>query len=249
MSVNSSGGDNDRAFCWEQVNKTNRTFRISHVFAPKSCADRLLPLYALFSVCEQMGSSFSDEDVAASKLHWWRMECLQKGGGESRHPVMKELGRTGAHALLPRDRLAQLLDGAGNRLNGNAPAELDALQHICIELQQPQFELELAVTGLPDGLLPGDQGHMARAGLLQLIRESVDGKAPGAYWWIPMNLLARHGLRRDDISGNPESRDVARLFAEVLKAGEQWGRDGAREPADAAEDYSPARHLFAINDL
>lgn len=249
MTDISSAGDNDRRFCWEQVNKTNRVFRISHVFAPAFCADRLVPLYALFSVCEQMASSSSDEGLAGSKLHWWRSECLLKDPGTSRHPVLKEMERTGARALLPREQLAPLLDGVETRLCGQAPPDLETLKHMCIELQQPQLVLELLVSGLQDGALPVERGRLARAGLLQLIRESADGKNQGAWWWIPMNSLARHGLSRGDISGKPESGAVAGLFAEIFEAGGQWGGDGAGKLAEMAGDRSSARHMFAIDGL
>jgi hypothetical protein len=249
MTVAPSTGDNDRRFCWEQVNRTNPCFRVSHVFAPGICADRLLPLYALFSVFEQMGSSFSDEEVAASKLNWWRLECLRKDRGESRHPIMEELDRTGAQALLPQERLVQLLDGVGYRLNGPAPADMDALKHICIGLQQPQFDLELAVTGTPGVALPDDRGYVARAGLLQLIRESARSEAPGAWWWVPLNSLARHALGREDISAKPGTRRVAALFTEIFGLSGQWGRGAAGKPRGPAGDISPARHLFAINGL
>ena len=78
MTARATGKGNDRHFCWEQVGKSNRVFRISQVFAPRHCAEKLLPLYALFSAVEQICSSISDEDVARSKLNWWRIECLQK---------------------------------------------------------------------------------------------------------------------------------------------------------------------------
>ena len=96
MTERATGKGNDRHFCLEQVGKSNRLFRISQVFAPRHCAEKLLPLYALFSVVEQICSNISDEDVAHSKLNWWRNECLQNIPADSRHPVMKELSRTGA---------------------------------------------------------------------------------------------------------------------------------------------------------
>ena len=108
MTETGTGKDNDRQFCWEQVVKTNRVFRISQVFAPRHCAEKLLPLYALFSAIEQICSSASDEDVARSKLNWWRQECLQTEAAKSRHPVMKELSRTGALNDLRRDSLLHL---------------------------------------------------------------------------------------------------------------------------------------------
>lgn len=249
MTANSSSGDNDRTFCWEQVSRTNRVFRISHVFAPAFCADRLVPLYAFFSICEQMASSTSDEGIAESKLLWWRSECLHGDPGKSRHPVLREMERTGALALLPRESLQRLLDGVEFSLNASAPPDLESLKRICIDFQHPQAGLELAVAGLQAESFPVHQGQLARAGLLQLIRESALGQNRDAWWWVPMNLLARHGLNRDDIPRNSGSENVAGLFSEIFEASRLWGADGDGVRAEAGGDQSRLRHLFAINGL
>jgi len=249
MTARTSGKDNDQLFCWEQVVKSNRLFRISQIFAPRHCADKLLPLYALFAAIEQICSRISDEDVARSKLRWWRLECLREDRAKSRHPVMKELNRTGALKDLHVDILAQLLDEAESRLNASAPADMEALKARCIGLQRPQFELEIDVSGLKESMLQPEPGLLARNGMLQLIRESVQRKEQGAFWWIPLNSLARYEVRREDIVGDPQSRAVAGLMTEILAQGESWGRESRICYEGRAVDISPARHLFAINGL
>ena len=249
MTERATGKGNDRHFCWEQVGKSNRLFRISHVFAPRHCAEKLLPLYALFSVVEQICSNISDEDVAHSKLNWWRNECLQNIPADSRHPVMKELSRTGALDDLRWESVAGLLDGAESRLYANAPPDMEALRGMCVELHRPQLDLELGLSGLKGSKLELEPGLLARNGLLQLIRESVHRKEQGGFWWIPLNLLARHGVSREDIVTDPRTPAVSNLLAEVFATAESWGRESGDVSGGGADDFSPARHLFAINGL
>ena len=249
MAANPTGEGNDRLFCWEQVLKTNRVFRISQIFAPRDFVDRLLPLYAFFSSIEQICSGISDEDVAHRKLNWWQIECLHKGVSNSHHPVLKELGRTDALDCLHRDNIAQLLNGAETRLLANAPPDMEALKKMCIEFQRPQLELEIGVSGLEAAALEFEPDMLARNGLLQLIRESSHPNGQGSFWWIPLNTLARHGVSREDIGGNPQSPVVTRLMKEIITAGEQWGRGALFSDQDRAVDFSPARHVFAINGL
>ena len=249
MTERATGPGNDRRFCWEQVGKSNRLFRISQVFAPRHCAEKLLPLYALFSSVEQICSSISDEDVARSKLNWWRNECLQNIPGQSHHPVMKELSRTGGLNDLHRESVAGLLDGAESRLYTSAPPDLETLKGICIELHRPQLELELGMSGLTGSILEFEPGLLARNGMLQLIRESVSRKEQGGFWWVPLNLLARHGVSRADIVTDPRTPAVSDLLAEVLSAAESWGRESDDVSGSGTEDFSSARHLFAINGL
>ena len=240
---------NDRQFCWEQVGKSNRLFRVSQVFAPRDCAEKLLPLYALFSVAEQICSNISDEDTARSKLNWWRNECLQNKPGASRHPVLKELSRTGTLQDLHQESIAGLLDGVESRLYASAPPDMDALKGMCAELHRPQLELELGMSGLKGSVLEFKPGLLARNGMLQLVRESVHRKEQGGFWWIPLNSLARHGVSREDILTDPRSPAVTRLLAEIFIAAESWGRESNGDFGSRPDDVSPARHLFAINGL
>ena len=249
MTETASSNGNDRRFCWEQVGKGNRVFRISQVFAPRHYAEKLLPLYALFSAVEQICSGISDEDVARSKLNWWRIEVLQNKSTESRHPVMKELSRTGAWHDLRQESVVELLQGAESRLYTSAPPDLEALKGMCAELHRPQLELEYGVSGLTQAVLEFEPGLLARNGLLQLFRESVHRKEQGGFWWVPLNLLARHGVSREEIVTNPRSQAVTDLLLEVVTAGESWGRESVEVSVGGLDNSAPARHLFAINGL
>ena len=249
MTERATGQSNDQQFCWEQIGKSNSLFRVSQVFAPPQCVEKLLPLYALFSAVEQICSSISDDDVARSKLSWWRNECLQNAATKSRHPVMKELSRTGAIDDLRLECVAELLNGAEFRLYTSAPPDLEALKEMCIELHRPQLELELDVSGLTGSMLKFEPGLLARNGMLQLIRESVYSEDQGGFWWVPLNLLARHGVSRENIVTDPRSPVVRDLLAEVFTAAQSWSRKSDEFSGNRTDDFSPARHLFAINGL
>jgi phytoene synthase len=240
---------NERRFCWEQVLRTNRVFRISQVFAPAGQSSRLLPLYALFSAVEEVGWECSDTEVARRKLDWWRSECARLAGGDSDHPILRELSRSGAHEALCRESLRRLFDNAESRLDAAAPADTDQLRELCRQLSQPQIALELSLWGggRPSPELVNDLG--TAIGLAQLLRESASREPSRRYGWLPLNLLARHGVKRDEIARNPRAEPVRTLFAEVLK--ESYGpglRAGAwREPGEP--DRTEIRHLFVISHL
>jgi len=249
MTARSSENSNDRLFCWEQVSRTNRLFRVSRVFAPAQCAERLLPLYALFSVIELIGSASYDEEVASSKLGWWRNEFLQQNRADSQHPLVKELNRTGAADMLSGESIGQLFNGVERRLSATAPADMGALRNTCIETFQPQLDLELATAESQLTAADFRPELLARNGMLQLLRESVQGKEQGSYWWIPLKSLARHGVSREDIRRQPGSPGAVQLLAELLGEAASWGRESHESPISPAKDYSSARHVFAISGL
>lgn len=247
MSQQAESVSNDQLFCWEHVSRSGPAFRASRAFAPRQHVQKLLPVYALFSVIEDVCSRISDEDVARSKIAWWRMECVQKKPAESHHPVLKEMKRTGALQMLTAKLFNQLFDSAEYRLDAGAPADLDALKKECADIMRPQLEIELAACGIEESALRFEPGMLAGSGQLQLIRESAEPKERSGFWWVPMNLLARHGVSREDISNQPESPGVGALFNELLEAG--GGGESGAIPASEAAAYQSTRHIFAINAL
>lgn len=239
---------NDRAFCWEQALRTSRVFRISHIFAPDECAEKLLPLYAMLSSVEQICATVTEDEVARSKLHWWRNECLGRPMAESDHPVVRELVRSGAAGSLPDQTLLKLFDDAEARLDAPAPTDMAELKACCLNLHLPQLELELSLNG-QEGGEKVDPGLSACSGLLQLIRETVGRKGRGGFWWLPLGLLARHGISREAITEGVETASSAQLMRDVISSGVGWGRQGEEANATLAGSGRRPRHAQIIAEL
>ncbi len=240
---------NENLFCWEQVLKTNRLFRVTHAFADDSSTDGLLPLYALFSSVEQVCSEIGDEDVARKKLDWWREECLLKDMASSNHPVIRKLCSSGAASKIKKRNISQLLDGAESRLDASPPADLEALQTICESIIRPQLELEISVCSGADQLAEKFSAGSSQSGLLQLIRESAAREGQGGYWWIPLNLLARHGLTRADLADTAATESVRGLFSEILGAGQKWGTESVSKYEKSLTGLKRMRHLAVLHGL
>ena len=240
---------NTRRFCWEQVLRTNRAFRISQVFAPAEQAGQLLALYALLGAVEETCSAYSDEEVARRKLHWWRTECrrLDADGGD--HPITRELWRTGAHRKLRRDSLGQLFDDAEARLDAAAPADLDELRGLCRALSKPQVELELSLWDDAQPVDPLIDALGGASGLAQILRETTRRESSDRYWWLPLSLLARHGVNRSSIDEHAKAESVQALFTELLDHCGGWNTTEAAASPASAHALPATRHLFVIGQL
>ena len=228
----------DRQFCWQRISASNGLFRVSRIFAAPATADRLLPLHALFASVEQICTEYTDEDVASRKLNWWREECLVRGIASSEHPVLRELQSTGVADQLELADLAHLFAGAESRLDAPAPVDDSELESLCLGISQAQIELEKQLCDAGDESWSLAAGDAARNGLLQLLREHRS-------WWLPLNLLARHGLNRASISDSSQAESVNEFFGELLTAAEQWGGNQAQPSAPDPQ----LRHLFVLSSL
>lgn len=241
MAAGQSQSSVEQQFCWEQVARTHRPFRLSRVFADPASAPGLLPLYALFSSVEQVCCTISDVDVAGRKLQWWYEEW-RRGPERSNHPVMKELHRTGTAARLPAESFERLLAEAQRRLDPVAPHDLGELREISLGVGLPQLEMELGASGMECRRENEMSGLAAQNGLAQLIRE-------GRFWWVPLDLLARHGLQRDAIAADTGTPPVRSLFGDVFDEASLWGRDQIRTKEKGAGSSSPSRHVLALNGI
>jgi 15-cis-phytoene synthase len=246
----STAESNERLFCWEQVHATNPLFRISRIFAPHEQAERLLPLYALFAALEQLCSQATDLDLARRKLDWWRSECLQGSLAASGHPILKELSRTGAVLTSDRHLLAELFDTVESRLDAAAPADLDGLERLCHALSEPQYHLESRLCAVDPSVqahAPG--GACARNGLVQLIRESAGPGRAGRYWWLPLKLLARHGVSRAELGQNPDHTAARALLGEILQQARRWAGPDSKQPKKAPAAPPALRHFVVFSQL
>jgi phytoene/squalene synthetase len=241
---------NEVRFCWEQVLRTNRLFRISLVFVPADRARQLLPLYALFGAVEEISSKHSDEDLARRQFDWWREECARLESQGSEHPILRELCDSGAYQAIRKDRLAQLFDDAESRLDPQAPSDMDGLKSLCGNLIQPQFQLELSLSGEKPERVPSLDGLAAVSGLTQLLRESCRSRKPAGYWWLPLSLMARYGVSRADIAhGHRPDAAVQAVFTDLLGSCLDWNAAPESARAGPKQGGAPARHLFVLGEL
>jgi phytoene synthase len=246
----STAETNERRFCWEQVQAANPLFRISRVFAPYGQAERLLPLYALFAALEQLCSRSSDVDLARRKLDWWRTECLQGSFANSGHPIVKELTRTAPDLALNRDLLAQLFATVDARLDAAAPADLDELDSLCRFVAEPQYQLELRLCAAQSSFeTQAPAAACVRNGLAQLIRESAGPGGAGRFWWLPLKLLARHGLSRADLAKDADVPSARAVFGEILEHAQGWAGGRGEQPPRAPAILPDMRHFAVFSHL
>ncbi len=240
--------DNVQHFCWEQILRTNRLFRVSHLFAPPQMSDQLLALHALFASIELLNCEITEELVAHRKLDWWRAELLERDAADSRHPVIRHLFATGALMKLPESSLSLLLDSAESRFDALAPTDEDDFMRLCQEIYRPQVLLESALGEFDVTLNPFNTAVFFNGGMIQLLRESCRRKE-NAFWWIPLSLLARFKVNRKELEDFHGSEVLHALFTHILEfRGQSVGHQLVDRQPGAIEG-SGLLHLQLMNAL
>ena len=203
--------------CREKIAEMNPLLRLTFPYAAESISNQLLAIHSLYACLDQLVVQATDDYVSQTQLEWWRVETLPANMSRSRHPVVGYLHETGAAELIPAGAMSALLDSITSRLETKAPLDLDQFNHLCQDLYQPRIEIETALTG-GNSIPSMTQGLLARpGGYLLLLRDSFRSTpvAKNRFWWVPLNLLARSGLARDELLDALDSVAVSRLFTDV----------------------------------
>jgi phytoene/squalene synthetase len=244
-----SGESNNRQFCRELAFSADPLFRISHSFSDREVSDRLVALYAFFAAVDETTSKISDEDIAIRKITWWKNEVESILVGEGSHPIGKELQRSGAAGLLPPDRIARFFISATTRLEANPPAGMEELEAICLDTGMPRLQLELSICNVE----PADEqvlfGMAVRRGIYALICSNPDATGNNSFWWIPSNLLARHGVSRRDLASMEHADGLRLMGAEILA--ENSFREYRRKTkiTDISIKKQYIKHFLSYNSL
>ena len=239
---------NNRLFCWEQATKTNRLFRVTSVFADASVRPMLIPLYALFSAMEQICSGTREESVAQQRLAWWYEEILRNGPQKSSHPVLKELNRTGAAERLTEESYESLLNSAARRLAAPSITDISELKQFCRQSGWPLVKMELEISNCKTERNEGLNAAAQNSGLMQLLRESHLNSGQDAWWWIPLNSMARYGVSRGEMDKKSASGASKPLFSDLFSHFD-LGLMNMEEETDISDKNNNYRHLFVIDEL
>jgi hypothetical protein len=200
-------------------------------------ADQLLALHALFASIELVSCEVTDEMVALRKINWWRGELSERQAAQSNHPVVSHLYASGALKKVPEATLKVFLGSAEARIDASAPTDEDEFLLLCQGVYRPQVQLELAVGGV-DGTF--NEAKLMSGGLIQLLRESNKRKG-NAFWWVPLNLLARFNIKRSDLEAFQDSKALRALFTHLL------GLVGT--PVDDRLFFGQAKLLNGVGDV
>ena len=236
---------NDARFCREHAFAGNPLLRVSVILAPEQ-AHRLTALYALFDLVRRIGSMTEEEGAARVQLEWWRQECQVRDPADSSHPVLRELTRGGGH-VPDRSAFGRLLEQAERRLEQPAMSDTKALRAFCEHEGDALLELERGLERV--NATVGESGSRTRLavrrGFWALLCDCfLAGEATGP-WWIPLDLLAREGVRRSDVLRPGHECEARRIFSRILA---DIGSEAPFE-IDISNNNQIDIHIFLIDHL
>jgi len=205
------------AFCAGLVREADRDRYLATLFVPEPARSHLYALYAFNAEIARIREVVSQPTPGEIRLTWWR-EVVEGGRAEEAagNPVASSLLRAIEENKLPRQPIVDLLDARILDLYDDPIPTLEDLEGYCGETSSALFRLASIVVA--DGEDPGGAdvaGYGGVAYALSGLMRALPQHAAQGQLFLPTELLARHGVRRDDVLSGRTSEGLAAALKEL----------------------------------
>ncbi|MBN8727610.1 MAG: hypothetical protein J0H15_07885 [Xanthomonadales bacterium] len=195
-------------------------------FVPRATRSAQAAFACLGHELEHATFSTREDQPAAVKLAWWAEELTRTGAGEARHPLTIELATLPAWSRIAPSRWREVIAAALELRDPEPAADGERLLAAWTPFHRPQAAIEADLFGALDVDARARQRSIARAlEDLALLSDAIgEGRLP-----LPLDLLARHQLARNDLGrDSPARRGAVRdWLAQLERAAGELGRSGA----------------------
>jgi phytoene synthase len=236
-------------YCQRLVREQDPDRYFTALFAPEARRPHLFALYAFNSELARVRESVSEPGPGEIRLAWWR-EVFEGGRGEEAgaHPVASAMLQTIADNRLPREAFIRMTEARVFDLYDDPVPTLNDLEGYAGDTSSALIRLASIV--LAEGREPGGAEAAGHAGvayaIIGLLR-ALPFQAQRGQVFLPAEVLARHGARRDDIL-HGEATDAVRATLADMRALARRHLEAARSATHGPES-APAFLPLVIAEL
>jgi phytoene synthase len=218
------------------------------LFAPAEKRPHLYALYAFNFEAARIRDSVREALIGEMRLQWWRDALQGEARGDVRaNPVAAALDDTIVSFRLPRQALVDLIDARVFDLYEDLLPSLNDLEGYCGETSSSLIRLATMV--LAQGEDPGSADAAGHAG----VAYAVTGLLRAFPWharrgqvYVPADLLARHGVVRDDIVSGRGGPGLLAALGELRAAARRHLAQAATSRSGVPERARPAYRPLAL---
>jgi phytoene synthase len=219
--------------CGVLLRAEDRDRWLSCLFAPDAKRPHLHALYAFSLELARIREIVSEPLPGEIRMQWWRDALCGAGRGDvGAHPVAAPLIDTISRFHLPVQAFKDLIEGRSFDLYDDPMPTLGDLEGYCGETSSALMRLASLI--LNDGGEPGGAdavGHGGVAYALTGLLRALPWHAARGQLYLPADVLAGHGLTRDDVLRGQATPALRDALAEM--------RDKARSHLAAARQAAP----------
>ncbi|MFN0106849.1 MAG: squalene synthase HpnC [Bryobacteraceae bacterium] len=190
-------------------------FHVVSFLLPKRLHQDFYNVYSFCRWADDLGDEIGDTADSLRLLHWWRGELERMYAGEASHPVFVALGPTVRKHALPIEPFANLITAFEHDQVVTRYGNWDEVFAYCVNSANPVGRLVLGLGGFRDAeryaLSDATCTALQLANFWQDV--SVDLEKDRVY--LPLDLLARHGVPVEDLFARRFTAEFAAAMREA----------------------------------
>jgi phytoene synthase len=190
----------DFEHCSTLVREADRDRYLATLFAPAAQRDALNALYAFNIEIARVREKAREPMPGEIRLQWWREALVGERDGEAAaHPVAAALRETLARYNIAGDRLIALIDAHAFDLYDEPMGTLGDLENYAGKTESALFAMAAEILGWPGAAETALTRQAGIAYSIAGILRALPVHAARRQLYLPLELLERHGVNREDI--------------------------------------------------
>ena len=199
-------------YCRQKAAASGSSFYYSFLFLPPERRRAITALYAFCREVDDVVDECTDEQVARTKLAWWRVEVGKLYRGEPEHPVTRALHPFLAPFGLREQHLVEIIAGMEMDLTQSRYLDFAGLERYCYHVAGAVGLLAAAIFGYTNPRTLDYAKDLGTAFQLTNIIRDVGEDARKNRIYLPMDELKRFEVPAADILQSRTSENFLRLM-------------------------------------
>lgn len=238
-------------YCHDLVRQGDKDRYLAALLAPDRKRPQLLALYAFNIEIARIRETVSEATLGEIRLTWWAdaIEGLYAGQGQG-HPVIEALAPVIAEAGLPKGALLNMIEARRFDLYDDPMPSLQQLEGYLGETSAMLIQLAVMILDKAKAQSLGDVSGLAGVamGITGLLRALPLQRKRGQCY-VPVELLARHGLTPSHLLSGRESEALGKVLADLRAHAAQRLSEARALAAELSADVMPAYLPASLTEL
>lgn len=209
-------------YCQDKAAASGSSFYYSFLFLPLPRRRAIIALYAFCREVDDIVDECTDEQVALTKLNWWRQEIRDLYQGQPHHPVSHALQPVIRDFNLPAEQLQEIIDGMEMDLNLHRYEDFKSLRLYCHRVAGVVGELSAVIFGYTDRATLHYAADLGLAFQLTNIIRDVGEDARRNRIYLPMDELAKFNVPASDILNARQTDNFKQLMEFQYQRAQQF---------------------------
>jgi len=234
-------------YCQQKAAQSGSSFYYSFLFLPPERRQAITALYAFCREVDDVVDECADEQIAHTKLAWWRGELEAMQVGKPTHPVTTALAPAVLRYTLSPELLGEIIAGMAMDLHQHSYASFDDLKLYCYRVASVVGLLAAEIFGYADSATLGYANDLGTAFQLTNIIRDVGEDARRGRIYLPLDELEQFGVTPEDILDGRYSDNFRKLMEfQIQRAESYYAQAFAQLPVQDRRSQRPGLLMAAI---